>query len=268
MVRRKQRRQAARRIDPGVARARFRRWLPLPLAAGVVALAAFALAEGMVSLPELDFPIRTLKVEATFQMVGSEEIANAVAPLVAQGFFGTDVGVVKEQLVALPWVRSVEVRRVWPDALHITVIEQQAVAAWANEGLLNPAGELFSPAGTGRHAGLPRLEGPARTSQQVMSQYQRLSARLEPLGLRIDRLSMDARRSWKLVLSNGMTLVIGRRDTEEQIERFARFWPGVMAARAAEIAEIDLRYPTGFAVKWQPAAAAQAGAGKKTGDRV
>lgn len=265
---RKQRKQAARRVDSGLARARFRRWLPLSLAAGIVAFVAFVFVEGLVSLPERDFPIRTLKVEATFKRVGTEEIASVVAPLVSQGFFGTDVGAVKEQLVALPWVHSVEVRRVWPDTLHITVIEQQAVAAWADEGLLNPAGELFSPADTDRHAGLPRLEGPARTSQQVMSQYQRLSTRLEPLGLRIDRLSMDPRRSWKLVLSNGMTLVIGRRDTEEQIERFARYWPGVMAARAAEIAEIDLRYPTGFAIKWQPAAAAQAGAGKKTGDRV
>jgi cell division protein FtsQ len=268
MARRKQRRQAARRVDPAVARVRFRRWLPLPLAALVVALASFAFAQGIVTLPEPEFPIRMLKVEAAFERVSPEEIAGVVAPLVAQGFFTTDLGTVKEEIVALPWVRSVAVRRVWPDALHITVIEQRAVASWADKGLLNPDGELFSPAGPAPVAGLPRLEGPQRTSQQVMSQYQRLSARLEPVGLRIERLSMDPRRSWKLTLDNGMVLVLGRRDTEQQIERFARYWPGVMAARATEIAEIDLRYPTGFAVKWQPAASADAGAKKGTGDRV
>ncbi len=40
-------------------------------------------------------------------------------------------------------------------------------------------------------------------------------------------------------------------------------------ARAAEIAEVDLRYPAGFAVKWQQMPAAHAGAGAgKTGDKV
>lgn len=274
MARRKQ--QAARREQPAVTRARFRRWLPLPLVATALALASWAFAEGVVTLPEApDFPIRTLKVEATFERVSAQEVAAVVAPLVAEGFFETDVGSIKQGLNALPWVRNVAVRRVWPDALHVTVIEQAAVALWADEGLLNPDGELFMPADRARIDGLPLLEGPPRTSQQVMAQYQRLSSHLDPLGLGIERLSMDPRRAWKVTLDNGITLVLGRRDAEHQLQRFVRYWPGVIAARAAEIAEVDLRYPSGFAVKWQAAGAqaragdkAGANTGRKTGDRV
>lgn len=268
MARHRSRRQAARRVDPVVARARVWRWLPLPFAGALAGLAAFALSEGYVAVPQVEFPIRTLKVESGFERVTAAEVAAVVAPLAADGFFGTDLGAVKREVVTLPWVHSVSVRRVWPDALHVTVHEQQPVALWSDEGLLNADGEVFAPPDAARVAGLPRLDGPPRTSQQVMGQYRRLDERLAPLGLRIERLVMDPRRSLRLTLDNGITLVLGRRDADGQVERFARYWPGVIAARAPEIAEVDLRYPTGFAIKWQPAST-HAGAGrKKTGDQA
>lgn len=264
----KRRQQAARHNAPVGTRARLRRWLAAPLVVAVVALTSWAFAEGIVAPPEPDFPIRTLKVEATFKEVSAQEVAAVVVPLVARGFFETDVGAIKQGLNALPWVQSVSVRRVWPDALHVTVIEQEAVAQWADVGLLNPDGELFTPAATERSAGLPRLEGPPRTSQLVMARYRQLSARLDPLGLGIERLSMDPRRAWELTLDNGVTLILGRKDTERQVQRFVRHWPGVIAARAAEIAEVDLRYPSGFAVKWHAQGApAQAGVARRTGDK-
>ncbi len=270
MARRKSRKQqAARRVDPAVARVRLWRWLPLPFAGALAGVVAFAYSEGHLALPEVEFPVRTLKVESRFERIAAAEVAAVVAPEVTGGFFATDLGTVKQAVVALPWVRDASVRRVWPDALHITVYEQQAVARWGDEGLLNADGELFVPAAADPVSGLPRLDGPPRATQQVMAQYRRLEARVAPLDLRIERLAMDPRRSLRLTLDNGITLVLGRRDAEEQIERFARYWPGVIAARAPEIAELDLRYPTGFAVKWQEAPAAHAGAGrKKTGDQV
>lgn len=263
------RKQGARRVVAAEPAPRFRRWMLVPMAAGVAALAIFALAQEIVTLPERDFPIRTLKVEASFERVSADEVRAVVTPLVAAGFFDTSVDAVKQSLTALPWVQAVAVRRVWPDTLHITVIEQQAVALWADEGLLNPQGELFRPDDFVPTADLPRLVGPPRSSPQVMGQYQRLNAQLAPLGLGIERLAMDSRRAWQIELSNGMTLVLGRRGTEEQIERFTRYWPGTLAARAADIAEVDLRYPNGFAVRWHEAGAtARAQATGKTGDRV
>ncbi len=267
--RKTRKRQAARRVDAVAARKRRWRWLPLPAAGALAGLVAFAYSEGHLALPEVEFPIRTLKVEAAFERVAAAEVAAVVAPEVTDGFFGADLGTIKQAVVALPWVRDASVRRVWPDALHITVYEQQPVARWGDEGLLNDAGELFLPAASAQAGGLPQLEGPPRSSQQVMAQYRRLEAQVAPLGLGIERLVMDPRRSLRLTLDNGITLVLGRRDAEQQIARFAQYWPGVIAARAAEIAEVDLRYPAGFAVKWQQMPAAHAGAGAgKTGDKV
>lgn len=254
---RKGRGQAARRVEPVAIRSHLRRWLPLPLAVIVLSLVLFGLAHANVKLPEPEFPIVTLQVESTFKQVDAGRIAEIVAPMVTGGFFETDVGAVKQALVDLPWIRDAGVRRVWPDALHITLLEQQAVAQWGDEGLLNPDGELFRPPLEEWRSDLPLLDGPARTQQQVTRHYREFDAHLAPLGLAITQIAMDPRRAWKLTLDNGVTLVLGRKDTERQVQRFARFWPQVMAERASEIEEVDLRYPNGFAVKWN-----------ETGDRV
>ena len=106
----------------------------------------------------------------------------------------------------------------------------------------------------------------ARTTQ-VTAYYFDLQRQLSPLGLRIVSLGMDARRAWELTLDNGISLTLGSRDAERQMQRFVRFYPQVMAARASDIAQIDLRYSNGFAVRWRTPAA-QAAAGKNTGDAV
>jgi cell division protein FtsQ len=159
---------------------------------------------------------------------------------------------------------------VWPDVLHVTVTEERALARWLDEGLVNPAGQVFYPAErTAELHKLPLLEGPPHTSVQVMSAFVKFSGQLAPLGLGIVRLSMDARRAWRLTLSNGMELTLGRKDSERQMERFARFYPVTLDGRIADVKEVDLRYANGFAVKWRLSGndAARRLGTKNTGDR-
>lgn len=265
---RHRRRQGVRHAERRHVRLRMRKWAMAVLGAGLVALAALAVAEGIVPLPEQDYPIRTLKVEGTFERVSREDVAATVAPHAERGFLESDVRAIRGALVDLPWVHAASVRRVWPDALHITLVEERALARWAGGGLVNVDGELFHPPGDAL-ASLPLLEGPPRSTAHVLGQYLALRQELGPLGLEIVGLSMDARRAWELELDNGIRLTLGRRDPEQQVRRFVRFYPEVMAARAADIEEVDLRYTNGFAVRWRASGApATADAGKKTGDAV
>ncbi len=61
------------------------------------------------------------------------------------GFFNLDVDAVRLALLGEPWVSEVTVKRIWPDALRVIVIEQIPVVRWGDSGLLNPAGEYFAP---------------------------------------------------------------------------------------------------------------------------
>ncbi len=267
----KRKRQGVRRVDRELARQRLRRWAGFGFGGAALTLLVSAFVSGLVPLPlpEREFPIHTLKVESTFERVSREEVAALVAPHAARGFFDADVAAIRSELQALPWVRSASVRRVWPDALQVTLLEERAVARWAAGGLVNASGELFHPPlePSDGAAELPLLAGPARSTVQVTDYYLALQRQLSPLGLHVERLAMDARRAWELTLDNGIRLTLGNKDAERQMQRFVRFYPQVMAARATDIAQIDLRYSNGFAVRWRTPAA-QASATKNLGDAV
>jgi cell division protein FtsQ len=151
------------------------------------------------------------------------------------------------------------------------VTEERAVARWQDEGLVNAAGQVFYPAvNDAQLQKLPLLEGPPRTSTQVMNAFVKLNEQLAPLGLRTARLRMDARRSWRLTLSNGMGLILGRKDSERQLERFVRFYPGTLDGRIADVEEVDLRYTNGFAARWRLSGSDAAGrpGAKHSGDKA
>lgn len=254
------RRQGVRRSERVAARLRRRRQLVGTGAA--VALGGLVVlgAAGYLPLPELgrEFPLRELHVEAPFEQVSRETVRALVAPHVSAGFFRSDMAAVRRALLGHPWVRTASVRRVWPDALHIRLTEEQAIARWGDDGLLNTRGEVFRAAHRGDKA-LPRLSGPERSSAQIAAFHAFARERLEPLGIRITALTMDERRSWEMTLASGIRVVLGTRDAEGQLARLARTYPASLAGRAAEIERIDLRYSNGFAVRWRASGAAARG---------
>ena len=66
------------------------------------------------------------------------------------------------------------------------------------------------------------------------------------------RLKLDERGAWELQLDNGVTLRLGRQHIDQRFDRFMQAASRVVAARAAEIAYVDLRYSSGFAIGWRP----------------
>lgn len=241
------------------------------LAGIAVLFAAQALWDRAAMIERAEFPFKVLRVEGSFEHVTTPQLSAIIGPYAADGFFETDVQAIKQALEDLPWVARASVRRVWPDVLHVTVMEERAAARWGSEGLVNPAGEVFYPAERAAELqNLPLLEGPPRTSVQVMNAYVKLTGQLSPLGLGVTRLSMDARRAWQLTLNNGMKLTLGRKDSERQIERFVRFYPGTLDGRIADVEEVDLRYSNGFAVQWRLSGsdAARRPGAKNTGDKA
>ena len=124
-------------------------------------------------------------------------------------------------------------------------------------GLVNEAGEVFVAAADTR---LPRLSGPEDSSAEVVAAYRRHHAALAPLGMAIDELRLSPRRAWRLKLDNGMTLALGREQTDARLTRFVALYPRLFGAQAAASADalaaapmtpvtVDLRYPDGFAVR-------------------
>jgi cell division protein FtsQ len=197
------------------------------------------------------FPLHTVRIESPLHRVAQQTIRDTVAHHVQAGFLGVDVDAVRDALEALPWVQHATVRRAWPDKLVVRVTEQQALARWGSDALVNMRGELFWPQLDESWERLPLLRGPRDTSRLVAEQYVAMQGMLKPLGLTITHLSLDERRALSLRLDNGLQLGLGRQDTDLRLLRFVRVFPQVLKPRLAMIESIDLRYTNGLAVRWR-----------------
>lgn len=197
------------------------------------------------------FDLTTVRIEGTFAYVQREDIDAVVAPYAHKGFFDIDVNEIRDRLERMPWVQRATVRRSWPDALEIVVFEQQAIARWGEQGLVNIKSELFYPDAEQQAVDLPQLIGVINSEKLMVSRLQEINTLLQPLGLATEQLLLDERRAWHVTLANGLQLVLGRHENMRRLQRFARVYPQLLVPRIAQMGSVDLRYANGFIVRWK-----------------
>ncbi|HEX2651650.1 MAG TPA: cell division protein FtsQ/DivIB [Burkholderiales bacterium] len=227
----------------------------LNLAANVLFAVALAIL-GAAALQTLVrsplFPVREVEVQGALKHALRADLEHAAAGL-GGNFFALDLRAVRGRFEQVPWVRHVDVRRVWPDRVEAKIEEHVALARWGDDALVNTHGERF----VGRNEeALPFLAGPAGSEALVAGRYRRFVEILAPLGESVERVVLTPRHAWQLRLASGLTLELGRDGTESVEQRLARFvavFPetlGRLARRdAASFPHVDLRYPNGFALR-------------------
>jgi cell division protein FtsQ len=203
----------------------------------------------------LDRPIRVISMDGAFQRVSPGEVEKAVAPFTNSGFMSADLDRIQRAVEAVPWVDRARVQRRFPNSLHVTVVEETAMARWGESGLLNTRGELFIRQATHVPAELPRLSGPDGTESQVAQRYLAVQGRMLEAGMRMAALRLDARGAWEMDLDSGVTVRLGRRDVDERLDRFIRTAAQVISHRLSDITYVDMRYSNGFSIGWRNAAA-------------
>ncbi len=245
-------RKQARRRKPATKRKfemptiRLGRFLKPLLAIAVVALVyEFS---GLL----LDRPINELQIRGPMVRVSAVELEEAIEAELDRGFFTANLDSARDRIQSLQWIDQAAVARRWPDRIEIAVTEQAPAAVWGDSGLMNVRGELFVASGA-EHlpADLPRLSGPATRANDVAQRYLDMREQLLPLGMDVSRVAVDSRGSWTIVLSNGIEVRLGRRDYEERAALFVSVVADIIAARAADIAYVDIRYNSGFAIGWK-----------------
>ncbi len=239
--------QAVLRTEPKWPRLphRWMRWGMLLLLAGVLIGWLLEQLDDPMTLP-----IQKIRVQGALVHVNEDMLRQSVVEKVQGGYFNIDVAALRETVEQLPWVKSAAVRRVWPDAVVIHVIEQRPLAVWAKGGLVNDQGELFKPKQGVQLKHLPLFTAPAGMERNVTELYRDLSAQLAPLKLHITELRLDQRRAVQLQLHNGIKLVLGREERLARLQRFVKVYHKTLARHAAYIRGVDLRYSNGMAVQW------------------
>ncbi len=85
-------------------------------------------------------------------------------------------------------MRTVEVRRTWPDRLEVAIEEQVALANWGGGKLVNTHGELFDAA---LIESLPAFAGPAGSEGEVTRRYREFAQLLARLGLSTRQIALS-----------------------------------------------------------------------------
>ena len=224
----------------------FRGWL-----GGMVMVVVFVGATTVsvwYTLREL--PIRSVRIAGTLERVDRAVLEQSINPRLVGGFFGVDVDAVRKAAQRLPWVREVSVRRIWPDSLHIAVVERTAAARWGRNQLVTMDGTLCGAEG-GESRDLAELDGPPGSAQKVLARYRVLQRLLAPLEGRIESLTLNARGTWRGRLDTGMVMVFEDGLEEARLRQFVEVASKVIRPRLDDVRQVDLRYVNGFAVRWK-----------------
>ena len=219
-------------------------WIANLLYAISMVVMLYAAVYVVVPLPI--FPLREVKVDGDLHHVSREQVKLIVAKHLKGNFFTLDLINARNAFEKLPWARNVSVRRRWPDKLEVVIEEHEALARWGSTALVNKQGELFHAASG---SDLPVFYGPDDGVIEVASQYDSLNKVLQSAKLQAATLALTPRRAWQITTTNGMVLELGRVEMQARLEKFANIYSSTLVGLNKKITYVDLRYPSGFAVR-------------------
>ena len=190
-------------------------------------------------------------VQGEPQNTPEQAIVNKIKSLQVKTFFDVDVNRVQSELLELPWVAQVSVRKQWPDTLRVYVVEHQAVAIWNHDLLLNTQGDIFQAPADNFINKLPMLYGPEGSENEAWKTFKTFKELLAMHDIALSSLALSERYSWRLWLENGVKLNLGRDDIALRVQRFIDLYEQIKNSSDKEVDSIDLRYDTGLAVSWR-----------------
>jgi cell division protein FtsQ len=192
------------------------------------------------------FRVTRVMVVGNLHQVDRSLVARRVEEL-RLNFFSMSLDRVSAEVTGLPWVRSVTIHRLWPDGVELDVEEQQPVAQWGDDALLNAQGDVFVGDGDGT---LPRYNGPSGSGAEILREVARFSQELAPIHVKITAASLSERRAWTLRLSDGSTVVLGRDSMHERLTRYVASYGQLYGANPPTRGMVvDLRYHQGLAIR-------------------
>ena len=208
----------------------------------------------LVNDPE-KFPIQKIAVDGEFLNLKTTDVEELVSQAVVGGFFSLDVAYLRTKILNNPWIESVSVRRIWPDSIRVSIREQDPVAYWGKHALLNKEADIFAPVKLETNANLANLDGPIGTEAAVLQRFRELKPIFDDLGIALQSLHMNERRSWTIGTADGVQIHLGRDNLAAKIRRFKTAFKASLTNDWDSVARIDLRYTNGLTVKHHAPAA-------------
>lgn len=207
------------------------------------------------------FTIESIHIEGNQYKIDARTIERLAWRNVNGNYFSVDLHLIEKNLEKIPGVYAVTVRRIWPGALQISITESERLAKWSESQAEKslPAIEELINLPPGRNlTRIPELSGPAGERETIFQTYMEIDRRLWPLGMEIIAIDLTRSGDWTFSISTSpldvdarFILIIGRQDPIVKVSDFLEVYEVALRSQADAISAIDLRYPSGMAVRWK-----------------
>lgn len=194
------------------------------------------------------FPLNRLEVQGQ-KYTQAEELYNSLQKIEDRGFFSMDIEQAESEINALPWVKSVQLRKVWPKTLSLTLLEHKPLAFWGENGVVSKEGEVFYP------SELPKedwviLSGPDAIASELTELLQMYQNELSKKQLVVSSIDLSERGAVSLELQDGISVKLGKYQVAERLGRFLAQIDTLKSYKKDPIAYVDLRYENGLVAAW------------------
>jgi cell division protein FtsQ len=116
-----------------------------------------------------NFALREIQIDGDTEHINSPTVRAGVVGRLKGNFFTVDLDVARQAFEQMPWVRHASVRRVWPNALAVTLEEYKPLGTWGSDQLVSVDGELFTANQGELDDDLPAFDGPDGTAKEVVA---------------------------------------------------------------------------------------------------
>jgi len=164
------------------------------------------------------FPVSRVEVGGEVLFLDKTRLINLTKKHTSKGFFTLNIDEIKREILAMPWVSSVQIRRYFPDRLLIDIEERKAVIQWNDNALISSEGVPFYPHQlredndelTYWHdyfSSWPHLRGDDTRVDEILIAYMSYQQKLKVYKLNVSGVSEDDRHSQILLLKDCSVLL-------------------------------------------------------------
>jgi cell division protein FtsQ len=169
----------------------------------------------------------------------------------------------KEQLEALPWVRTAVIERRLPGTLYVRLVERKPLALWQHGGkldLIDREGAVIPVSRLDRFAKLPMVvgEGAANHAAELLD----MLASEPDLASRVTAAVRVGDRRWNLRIDNAIDVLLPADETPSAWSQLARLERS-SAILKREVQTIDMRLPDRLVLRVSPEPPKEAPMSKK-----
>ncbi|WP_407921397.1 cell division protein FtsQ/DivIB [Allorhizobium undicola] len=172
----------------------------------------------------------------------------------ATSLVAIDADDARRRVAELPWVQSVEVRKIYPRTIEVNIKEREAYGIWQHGtelSLIERSGSVIAPLRDNKFANLPLFVG--RDAEVAAQDVDADFDGWPQIKARIKAYVRVASRRWDVHLDNGVLVKLPEEEVGAALARLARM-EGEQKLLERDIVAVDLRLPDRMAVQLSPEA--------------